>query len=61
MPRKLTDLEFRRRGEGKGDARKRWKATGRCQSCGRKVRGKGRQCDLCRSKRGNKDDQSDWN
>ena len=31
----------RRRGEGKGSARKRWRATGRCRRCGRKLKGKG--------------------
>ena len=43
----------RRKGEGRGSARKRWKATGRCRKCGRKLKGKGRVCGACVAK-GNK-------
>ena len=39
----------RRHGEAKSSARKRWASTGRCQSCGRKTRGK--ECSTCRAKR----------
>lgn len=40
----------RRKGEGKGSARKRWAATGRCRKCGRKLKGKGRVCGTCAAK-----------
>ena len=43
----------RRKGEGRGTARQRWKATGRCRLCGRKLKGKGRVCGACVAK-GNK-------
>ena len=34
----------RRRGETKGTARTRWRATGLCQGCGRKKNTKGALC-----------------
>lgn len=37
----------RRSNETRGSARKRWSATGRCQKCGRKMKGKGRVCGAC--------------
>ena len=41
----------RRPGEAKSVARQRWKSTGRCQTCGRKMKGRGRECSTCRAKR----------
>ena len=41
----------RRYGETKTSARKRWKDIGRCQSCGRKMKERGRECSACRAKR----------
>ena len=40
----------RRSGEKKASARKRWKATGRCYRCGRKVNRRGRMCGACAAK-----------
>ncbi|MDE0176509.1 MAG: hypothetical protein OXM60_24005 [Defluviicoccus sp.] len=37
----------RRSGEKKSAARKRWKSTGRCQMCGRRLRHRGRVCGAC--------------
>ena len=41
----------RRYGETKASARRRWKATGRCQSCGKRMRERGRECSKCRARR----------
>ena len=37
----------RRKGESRDSAKRRWKATGRCQKCGRKMKRKGRVCGAC--------------
>ena len=41
----------RRQGEGKAAARKRWKAVGRCQTSGKKMNERGRECSVCRARR----------
>jgi len=52
----------RRRGEGKAAARKRAKATGLCQGCGRKKNNAGRLCTKClaRAARRSGPKRDDW-
>lgn len=47
MTEKRRSAPQRRRGETRGDARKRFRSAGLCQRCGRKKNTKGPICTRC--------------
>ena len=60
MADKKRSAPQRRRGETRGEARKRWRMTGVCQSCGRKKNTKGPLCWECAAKRRDKKGPPKW-